>query len=71
MARRSRKQEADGYKEEWWAEQCGMCRYLIPLSGAFADDYGICSNPRSDFDGLVRFEHDGCDKFSAAEDWRG
>jgi Protein of unknown function (DUF3027) len=61
--RRNRRQEAPGYRDEWYAEQCLFCRYWVPLIGAFADDYGACSNPRSPFDATVRFEHDGCAEF--------
>ena len=64
MEKRNRKQEEPDYKDEWYGEQCGMCEYFIWLSGAFAEDYGTCSNSSSKFDGLVRFEHDGCDVFS-------
>jgi hypothetical protein len=69
MEKRNRKQEEPGYKDEWYAEQCGMCKYFAPLSGAFAEDYGVCSNSSSEFDGFVRFEHDGCDVFSESEGW--
>ena len=69
MKRRNRKSEAPDYKDEWWSQQCGICCYFIPLTGALADDYGVCSNPASDFDGMVRFEHDGCEWFSEADDW--
>jgi hypothetical protein len=53
-----------GYKEEWYNEQCGACKYYLPLTGRFGDDWGVCSNPDSSFDGKVKFEHDGCDSFS-------
>ena len=62
--RMNRDTDAPGYKDEWYSEQCLFCRYLIPLSGAFAEDYGACSNEASPFDGKVMFEHDGCDNFS-------
>ena len=67
---RNRKQEAPGYREEWWAEQCGHCAHWVPLSGALGRDYGACGNPSSPFDGRVRFEHDGCDVFEpVVGDW--
>lgn len=69
MLRRNRRQEDPGYVESWWAEQCGACRHWIPLSGALGRDYGACANSESDFDGTVRFEHDGCDEFDAAGSW--
>jgi len=68
MARRNRRQESPGYHEEWWAEQCGACRFLVRLSGVLGHDYGACMNPASPFDGRVRFEHDGCDRFVQAID---
>ena len=67
MARRNRRQEAPDYKEEWWGQRCGHCRYWVPLSGALGSDYGACTNDRSPFDGHVQFEHDGCDEFQPAE----
>jgi len=69
MERRNRKQESPRYRDEWWAEQCGRCRYFIPLTGVLGSDYGACSNPASAFDGTVRFEHDGCVEFADAEEW--
>jgi hypothetical protein len=69
MERRNRKMEASDYELPWAEEQCGMCRYWIPLEGIFATDYGACSNQRSPFDGFVRFEHDGCNVFSSANAW--
>jgi hypothetical protein len=69
MERRNRKTEEDGYKDEWWAEQCFSCKYFIPLSGAFANDYGACSNKKSPFDKQVMFEHDGCEFHQSIEDY--
>lgn len=69
LARRNRKQESERYREDWWAEQCGRCRYFVPLVGALGTDYGACTNPSSAFDGMVRFEHDGCVEFTDAEEW--
>lgn len=57
---------------EWSEDQCGACRYYLPLTGALGADWGICSNSASPCDGVVMFEHDGCNAFSAAEDgWGG
>jgi len=70
MQRRSRKAEEQNYQEAWSTEQCMFCRYFIPLVGAFIEDYGVCSNARSSFDGIVRFEHDGCSEFAEGEWWR-
>lgn len=71
MARRNRRQDSPGYKDEWYAQQCGACRFWLPLEGRFGSDYGVCSNAGSPFDGTVRFEHDGCDFFEPAGGWKG
>ncbi len=55
-------------RDEWHAQQCLACRFYIRLTGALAEDYGVCSNPAFPFDGVVRFEHDGCDAFDEAVD---
>ena len=68
LEQRNRRQESADYDDEWWAEQCGACRFWVPLSGALGHDYGGCTNPASRFDGRVRFEHDGCDYFEQAID---
>jgi hypothetical protein len=70
MLRRNRKADTPGYRDEWYGEQCMFCAYFIPLVGAFADDYGVCSNSLSAFDGIVRFEHDGCSEFIEGEWWQ-
>jgi Protein of unknown function (DUF3027) len=54
---------------EWTPEQCGLCRFWIPLAGPAGADWGVCSNPASSDDGVVRFEHDGCVEFDEATDW--
>jgi hypothetical protein len=69
MDRRSRRQEDPEYRDEWWAQQCGHCRFWVPLSGALGSDYGACANPASPFEASVRFEHDGCEEFESAEAW--
>jgi hypothetical protein len=46
-------------------EQCIICRYYVLLEGQWQYDWGVCSNPLSPFDGMVRFEHDGCDHWEA------
>jgi hypothetical protein len=66
---RHRRPEDPAYREEWYAEQCGMCEFWIPLAGSWGLDYGACSNPSSPFDGAVRFEHDGCEEFSPGKAW--
>jgi hypothetical protein len=68
-ALRNRRQEDSNYRDEWYAQQCGACRFFAPLSGGLGSDYGGCSNPASKFDSRVMFEHDGCESFSDAEEW--
>lgn len=67
----NRDMDLPDYKNEWYAEQCLMCKFYVRLTGKLIDDWGVCSNPQSPFDRSVMFEHDGCDYFSAAddEDW--
>ncbi|MER7848576.1 DUF3027 domain-containing protein [Kitasatospora sp. NPDC096077] len=55
--------------DEWYAEQCGFCRHWFPLAGTMGLDYGACANGASAFDGTVRFEHDGCERFEHAGRW--
>jgi hypothetical protein len=69
MEKRNRRNEDPAYRDEWWSQQCGACRYWVPLSGVFAEDYGVCAGSTSDFDGLVRFEHDGCAAHESTEGW--
>ncbi|MEU0403451.1 DUF3027 domain-containing protein [Streptomyces sp. NPDC006197] len=57
-----------GYRDEWFDEQCGGCRFWIALSGELGLDWGACTRADSRFDGRVRFEHDGCERFSARDD---
>ncbi|MFF8382122.1 DUF3027 domain-containing protein [Streptomyces kanasensis] len=56
------------YLDEWCDAQCGGCRFWIGLSGQLGQAYGACTNPASPFDGRVRFEHDGCARFTGRED---
>lgn len=64
----NRSTAAADYREEWYFEQCGGCRFWIPLYGRIGNDWGVCSSGDSVFDGRVRFEHDGCDGFAVRED---
>ena len=57
--------------DEWYQQQCGGCRYYIPLHGLLRTDWGVCSNVVTPFDGKVMFEHDGCDAFDGADEWVG
>jgi hypothetical protein len=64
--------DTDEWREEWGFQQCGACRYFIHLTGYLINDWGICSNPESEFDGTAMFEHDGCEQFAEARDsWGG
>jgi len=33
--------------------------------GEWGSDWGVCWHPASAFDGVVRFEHDGCERHEA------
>ena len=67
--KRNRKIENPEYRDEWWREQCLACRYFIPLTGIFMEDYGACTNKNSRFDKNVMFEHDGCEQFTEVENF--
>lgn len=69
LALRHRKQEERNYKGEWHQQQCGACRFFIPLTGVLGSDYGGCSNPASPFDKTLMFEHDGCEFFENSGEW--
>ena len=69
LALRNRKMEESGYQDDWYSQQCGACRYWIPLDGVMGNDYGGCTNGRSAFDKHLMFEHDGCDAFDPAGEW--
>ncbi|MGQ0846577.1 MAG: DUF3027 domain-containing protein [Sporichthyaceae bacterium] len=51
------------YQESWYWQQCGGCAFYIPLNDPLGADWGACSGASSQFDGLLRFEHDGCEAF--------
>jgi len=57
--------------DEWYNNQCGQCRYYIPVMGLLGFDWGLCSSANSDFDGRVMYEHDGCSEYSGADAWVG
>ena len=69
LASRNRKMEDPDYRDEWYREQCGACRFWVALTGTFEEDWGACTNVASRFDGLVRFEHDGCEAYEADGRW--
>ena len=59
------------YDESWAWEQCGACRFWMPLAGTLGLDWGACANGASPFDRRVMFEHDGCEHFEGDPDgWR-
>ena len=66
--RQLRSVDDPAYREEWYAAQCGGCYFWIALSGILGSDYGACTNPASPRDGMVQFEHDGCDAFTAVSE---
>lgn len=65
---RNRLTDQPGYRDEWFDEQCGGCRFWVALGGELGRDWGVCTHPGSEFDGRVRFEHDGCELFAVRED---
>ncbi|MFE9130065.1 DUF3027 domain-containing protein [Streptomyces sp. NPDC007148] len=64
----NRQTGAPDYKDEWYFEQCGGCRFWVALSGELGRDWGACTHVASTFDGQVRFEHDGCASFMVRTD---
>jgi hypothetical protein len=64
----NRDMDARDYKPEWLRQQCGSCSFWVALSGAFGDDWGVCTSGRG-LDGTVRFEHDGCDDHMESGRW--
>ena len=57
-----------GYRDGWYDAQCGGCHYWVALSGELGQDWGVCTHSTSAFDGHVRFEHDGCDRFALRQE---
>jgi len=53
---------------EVYENQCGGCRFFMPIEGDSSFDWGACGNPKSDRIGTVVFEHHGCKEHS--EGWR-
>lgn len=60
----NRRTGEDGYREQWYWEQCADCRHWCALSGVLGEDWGVCTNPVSAFDSRARFEHDRCEAFT-------
>jgi hypothetical protein len=69
LANANRHTDDSNYQEAWYFEQCGGCRFWLPLAGPAGEDFGVCSNALSPFDGTARFEHDGCDEFEDGGGW--
>ncbi|HMT08819.1 MAG TPA: DUF3027 domain-containing protein, partial [Pyrinomonadaceae bacterium] len=61
MGKLNRNMQSDLYQDEWGLEQCFNCKFFVPLTNPFGDDYGACRNASSPFDKTVMFEHDGCE----------
>ncbi|MEV6480754.1 hypothetical protein [Streptomyces sp. NPDC051576] len=43
---RNRPTDQPGYRDDWFDEQCGGCRFWVALSGELGRDWGVCT--RSD-----------------------
>jgi hypothetical protein len=61
--------EGQPYEDAWYDQQCGACRFWLPLAGPMGADWGACANAQSPFDATTRFEHDGCDQFTGSGFW--
>lgn len=57
------KRWAKDYARPFDGNQCFLCRFYVELKNPLGMDWGVCSNPKSVFDGELRFEHNGCDDF--------
>jgi hypothetical protein len=51
------------YQDAWYSEQCFSCRFFLVFSHSIGEDWGVCANGASPRDGLVTFEHDGCEGY--------
>jgi hypothetical protein len=49
--------------ERPYEKQCLLCSHYLALSGAAGLNWGVCANAASEWDALLRFEHDGCAQF--------
>lgn len=47
------------------ADCSGGCRWFQELDGEAGMDWGVCFNPRSEWSGMLVFEHFGCPHFRA------
>lgn len=71
IARINRTSDDPTHTDSWAWEQCGGCRFWVPLAGALGADWGVCANPTSHFDQQAMYEHDGCEAFSEdPQGWR-
>ena len=69
LERLNRHMDEPDYQEEWRCQQCGNCSFFAALAGDFGLDWGVCTNRKSKFDGIVRFEHDGCEWYDSSGEW--
>ncbi len=65
----ARRWSADFDDGAWRDEQCGRCRYWIPLAGDWGSEWGVCSCADSPHDRRATFEYDTCAAYSAAAEW--
>lgn len=63
IKRVARDMDSPDYREKWRSQQCFSCIFFVALAQRFSDDWGVCANAKSTFDGTVKFEHDGCDEY--------
>ncbi|HYE78263.1 MAG TPA: DUF3027 domain-containing protein [bacterium] len=55
-----------GIDQDHIEDQCGGCRFYVPLEGDLGRDWGVCcTNPESTSEGQLRFEHDGCEAYGS------
>ena len=59
----------DREQPETFGPDCSVgCVFYVPLSGEFAADWGVCTNPASHRVGRMTFEHQGCIAFEFRSD---
>ena len=55
------------YLDVWLSDECGACSYCVHALGRMGNDWGVCCNPDSPLDGVMAFEHDGCEGFERSD----
>jgi hypothetical protein len=65
----TRRWTADFDDSQWRDEQCGRCRFWIPLSGNWGSEWGACSNAASPHDRRATFEYDACAAYEPGPEW--